>query len=180
MSETTEPAVDEYQQRYLAHQERKRDVLKLIAERHSERQFAEREFSAGDDPFAALVYAIDHAPSSCDRRGVKFEFVWGRKHKALLSGALVGGVGWLHRASAVIVFYADMDAYKSPAEKGFMPYLDTGFMAQNAYLACTELGLASCFVNPNAYYDIPKLLGWSGNLLVTGAMAIGYPLEDKA
>ena len=64
-------------------------------------------------------------------------------------------------------FYANMDCYKSPYEKAFMPYLDTGFMAQNIYLACEVLGVGCCFINPNTHNK------YESKHLLTGAISIG-------
>ena len=50
---------DPYQDRYVAHQSRKREVLaELLAERHSERRFADENVS--DDDLIALVTAAEH------------------------------------------------------------------------------------------------------------------------
>lgn len=168
---------DEAQTRYLAHQERKRDMLALMARRHSERVFADAAVPA--EVMGRIVEAANQAPSSCDRKAVIVEFHMDRPVRSLLSGCLVGGVGWLHRAPVVAVFKANMVAYKSPAERPFMPWLDTGFLAENVYLACTELDLACCFINPNAYYSVEKLLGWDAeSFMFTGAMALGYAEND--
>jgi hypothetical protein len=82
---------------------------------------------------------------------------------------LVGGKDWIEKADKVILFYADMLAYKSPAEKDFMPYLDTGFVAQNIYLICEVLNIACCFVNPNRTgEDLDR-----NGMRFCGAMALG-------
>src|SRR5690606_24707934 len=115
---------DEYQERYLAHQQRKREVLiSLINERHSTRTFSDEPVGEALDD---LLRAGERAPSSCDRRGVAIHVVADRDSKALLGGVLVGGVGWVHRAPVVLLFMADPKAYKAGDEVAYMPYLDTG------------------------------------------------------
>ncbi len=92
---------------------------------------------------------VETSPSSCDRKGVRYKVIEARDGKDLLSGLLVGGVGWVHRADKIVLLYTDMEAYKSPAERDFMPYLDAGVMIQSFYLACEVLGIKVCYVNPN-------------------------------
>nr|MDT0660854.1 nitroreductase family protein [Micromonospora sp. DSM 115978] len=166
---------DAYQQRYLAHQARKREVLAaLLAERHSERVYAERDVTADDlEPVLAVA---EHAPSSCDRRGVGTVVVRNRDDRALLGGILVGGVGWIHRAPVVVLLLADPAAYKAMGEIGWMPYLDAGVLVGQMSLAATAAGMASCFVNPNVRErDRAHFCTVFGPGLFCGALAVGWP-----
>lgn len=168
---------DAYQQRYLAHQARKREVLAaLLDERHSERRFADREL---DGPaIHDLTRAVTTAPSSCDRRAVNCLVVTDRDTKALLGGLLVGGVGWVHRAPAVLMLFADPAAYKAGGEIDVMPYLDAGVIVGQLGLAAAGLGLAGCFINPNVRRDHKPLFeAMFGHRIYCGAYAAGHPRE---
>ena len=86
---------DDYQKRYLAHQEdKKHQLIAIMKQRHSNRMFSKEEIS--DDIINQLVEVVDLAPSSCDRKAVKVKIIKDKDQKALLGGLLVGGVGWIH------------------------------------------------------------------------------------
>lgn len=172
---------DIYQNRYLAHQERKKkliageiddvpfkkykkedfdSLLEIMRQRRSRRMFHGK---ISDEEMMILAKSALYAPSSCNRRAV--EVVESKKW----IDTLVGGVNWIEKADRVLLFYANMLAYKSPAEKDFMPYLDTGFVAQNIYLVCEVLNIKCCFVNPNHKGTEIEREGYR----FCGAMAIG-------
>lgn len=170
--------MSDHQQLYLDHQARKREVLRSIVEsRHSDRVFA-------DDPVDQLIMSsvlsdLSMCPSSCNRRGVSVSVVADRDLKSLLGGLLVGGVGWIHRAPVVLLYFASIEAYGAPGEGGYMPYLDAGAMLMQCYLSCESLGLKTCFCNPNIrpmnkehFYKV-FTEGLSGEHLFCGAQAIG-------
>lgn len=139
---------DAYQERYLAHQKRKKDVLiSIINERHSNRVFSDAALNP--TIINALIESAQKCPSSCDRHGVKLSLVTDRDKKALLGGLLVGGVGWIHRAPAVILLIADPLAYKAGNEIEYMPYLDAGVIVGQLYLYATALDLHCAYANPN-------------------------------
>ena len=169
--------MDEFQKKYLAHQEHKKKelesssvpltkytgeeigaIVKVITQRRSRRVFKEE---ASDEIIGHLRVIADLAPSSCNRKGVYLK----RASRRLIN-MLVGGKGWADKGT-VLAFYADMECYKSPYEKDFMPYLDTGFMAQNIYLACEVLGIGCCFINPNTHNK------YKSKHLLTGLISIG-------
>lgn len=168
---------DLYQQRYLAHQKRKREVLEgLLLARHSNRVFDPRPLHADDT--VLVMKAIHTAPSSCARRGVTAAPYEERDAKAALAGLLVGGVGWLHRAPTVFLLIGDPAAYKAPGESSYMPYLDAGVAVGQALLAVTAAGMAGCYVNPNirqAHRPAFELL--FGDSIFCGALAVGYPVQ---
>lgn len=169
---------DPFQERYLSHQGRKRKVLiELLEERHSERMFAEEPVPT--EALADVIHAAERAPSSCDRRGVSVKVVTDRDHKALLGGILVGGVGWIHRAPSVLLLIGDPRAYKAGDEVRFMPYLDAGACLGQMYLAATAAGLACCFVNPNIRpHNLPHFEEVFGPGVFCGALALGLPRLD--
>lgn len=167
--------LDVFQGRYLRHQERKRSVLaELLAERHSERRFA--EMSLNGPTLHALTGAVATSPSSCDRQAVACLVVDDRDTKALLGGLLVGGVGWVHRAPTILMLFADPLAYKAGDEIATMPYLDAGVIVGQLGLAAAALGLVGCYVNPNVRdAHRPLFVATFGTRIYCGAYAVGYP-----
>lgn len=170
---------DSYQARYLAHQARKREVLRqLLLERHSERAFDDQPVT--DDDLAPLLDAADRAPSSCDRHGVSIRVTRSRDDLALLGGLLVGGVGWVHRAPVVLMLFGDPAAYKAPGELAYMPFLDAGVMVGAMYLAATAHGLRCCYINPNIReHNRPHFAAVFGDGVYCGALAVGWPRTDE-
>jgi len=141
-------ATDRYQERYLAHQARKREVLReLMLIRHSDRVYDESR-AVPDELIVELINAAGRAPSSCDRRAVSLRQVVERQDRELLGGLLVGGVGWVHRAPVILLLLADPVAYKAAGELPRMPYLDAGAVLSHLYLAATAAELSCCYVNP--------------------------------
>ena len=169
---------DIYQQRYLNHQEeKKKELIQIMKDRHSNRRFSNKEIPK--NVIDELLKVVELAPSSCDRRAIKVKIITDKDQKALLGGILVGGIGWIHRAPVILLVTADPIAYKSEAEKSFMPYLDGGVVSQQLALMATALGIHGCFANPNIrefnkehYHKI------FGDEILTMAFAIGYPVED--
>jgi len=95
----------------------------------------------------------------------------------MLERLLVGGSDWLFNASIILLLFADMRAYKSPAEIDFMPWLDAGFVAENVYLAAEALGLGCCYVNPNIREQNIASFNETFNPLgfrFCGALALGH------
>lgn len=170
---------DKFQQRYLAHQAKKKEeLIKIMKERHSNRMFSNQE--VGDDIIDELLKVVDLAPSSCDRKAIKVKVIKDRDQKALLGGLLVGGVGWIHRAPVILLITADPEAYKAGDEIQFMPYLDGGVVAQQLALMATALGVHGCICNPNMrafnrdhYHKI------FGPEILCLAFAVGYPFTEE-
>lgn len=138
--------MDKYQERYNKHQARKKKTLtELIKLRHSERIFGDAKLPI--EIIKKLTDAELKAPSSCNRKAIELRIVDNRDDKSFLGGLLVGGVGWIHRASHIILFVSNDEAYKENLD--YMKYLDAGFSAAFISMKCVELDLAHCFVNPN-------------------------------
>ena len=177
---------DKFQERYLEHIARKKEtirkktgvrkkeytlsvfnnVLNIIENRRSQRIFNKEPIDKDDLHFINRVAVA--APSSCNRQAICMEI---RKPTKELSEYLVGGKNWCHKASLILMLYADMTAYKSPNEVEFMPYLDAGFVAQNIYLICEVVGIGCCYINPHTK---PKGKFDKKNYKFVGAMALGY------
>jgi nitroreductase len=174
-------ADDSYQVRYLEHQARKRrdiDRRKLpdvFRARHSQRTFNDADVT--EDELDEIYEAIRLAPSSCNRQAILVLPVRTDKEKEYLDRLLVGGRHWVANANVILLLFADMIAYKSPVERGFMPYLDAGFVGESIYLAATALGVGVCYVNPNIRTEdreeFDKLFNPS-LLLFCGAIALGH------
>ena len=172
----TGTTVDIYQERYLTHQGRKAQVLaEIIDERHSERKFGK-----GETPIEPILDSLTKVPSSCDRRAVyPVVYSW-RDDKNVLSGFLVGGVGWAHRANHIVLLFAVKGAYKAGSEIEFMPYLDAGVMAQQALLVASSLGYAACIINPNVREEHQEAFRQLfGDDLLCAAIAIGSKYEKE-
>lgn len=168
--------MDIYQARYKTHQARKAEVLaEIINERHSERKFGSEQVDV-----APILDALGQVPSSCNRLAVRPVVYSDRDDKNVLSGFLVGGVGWAHRANHIILLFATKEAYKAGNEIEFMPYLDAGIMAQQALLVASSLGYAACLVNPNIRDKHREAFeSLFGNDLLCGALAIGSKYEKE-
>jgi nitroreductase len=150
-----------------------------VKERHSNRRFEEIQVEA--ELLEKILYALGHAPSSCDRFGVRVKVVQDRDNKALLNGLLVGGTGWVYRAPTVLMLFANKNAYKGGEngdEVNYNSYLDAGIMAQTAMLVATSLGLHTAFINPqvrSADRDYFYERFGSDDLIFCGAIALGHP-----
>jgi len=195
---------DIYQQRYLAHIQRKKQVLALgkrpstcivciepnpepklpaiIKARHSQRTFNSAVLT--NTELHILYEAARLAPSSCNRQAIMLKSIsdWGLKQQ--LDDWLVGGRHWIGEADTILLLFADMAAYKSPFERDFMPWLDAAFVASNICLAATGLGVGACFVNPNIRQANKSSFDMVFNprdLLFCGAVALGnYGQADIA
>lgn len=173
--------MDKYQDRYVKHQAKKKQTLiEIMKQRHSNRMF--QDAPVPDYLINTIKEMSLKCPSSCDRKGAYIhQVVTERDKKAVLGGVLVGGVGWVHRAPSVILFAADLTAYKENLD--YMPYLDIGVMVQQTYLVTTELGLSGTYINPNirkpdlAYFK--ERFGYDENEIFGGAFAIGYKLNTN-
>jgi nitroreductase len=183
-----------YQDRYIRHQEKKKrqlmlsegtnvgklktDIDSILKFRRSQRVFNSDPIDEKD--FKRILEAAVYAPNSCNRHGIKIKVVDDRREKELLSGILVGGVGWIHRAQKITLFFADSVAYASPNEKEFMHYADVGFTAMPMWLTAESLGIGCSYINPNVLYkDI--LLDHFGRegLIFCGALVFGHYDKDK-
>lgn len=178
--------LDDFQQRYLAHQTHKggkRDeLIALMKERHSNRRFDDKPVSEED--LNAILDALKNCPSSCDRFGVRVKVIQDRDDKALLNGILVGGVGFAYRVPTILLFFANPEAYKggdNGDEVEYNSFIDAGVMIQTAMLMATSLGLHTCVINPQVrakhrdyFYSNFKPKSWD-KAIFAGAVCLGYP-----
>lgn len=185
--------MDIYQERYIKHQEDKKEQLASnygedkpeLSDAYrqylltlSEHRASQRNFNREPVTFEELSYIFEiagHSPSSCDRHATRIQVVQDRDTKQLLGGLLVGGAGWIHRADKILLLLGDENAYKEGLE--YMKYLDAGVMAMNIYNACEVLNVGCCFVNPNIRTEhsyIFRDIIPEENLILCGAIAIGH------
>lgn len=166
---------DKYQKRYEAHQKRKKSqLISLLDSRTSQRVYNNRDIGIEETNW--LLHNMAKVPSSCNRQAIRAMLIIGRTEKEFLSGILVGGVGWIHRAKLIILLFAEMDAYKAEGEKEYMPYIDAGVVVANAYLVCEDMKLGCCYVNPNIRtINLPIFNErFAQGRKFVGALALGY------
>lgn len=150
-------------------------VLKF---RRSQRVFNNEPIKEKD--FNKILDASTFAPNSCNRHGIKIKVIEDRREKELLSGILVGGVGWIHRAQKIVLFWGDSVAYASPNEKDFMHYCDVGFTAMSMWLMAETMGIGCSYINPNVFYKemLLEQFGKEGYIFC-GALVFGHYDSDK-
>jgi len=183
--------IDQFQKRYLEHQQHKKEQLisnygenykehdrdiknayiELIRGRRSQRIFNTENITEQELDF--ILDCLVESPSSCNRQVISVKIVEDRNSKELLGGLLVGGAGWCHRANKIILLFANMEAYKE--KLAYMPYLDSGVMIFNIYLACESLNIGCCFINPNIREENKKIFEYRfGDKLFCGVVVIGH------
>jgi len=150
------------------------DFLDLVRLRRSVRLFGRP--MPGEIPWRTVAEAAVWAPSSCNRQAVYVTAVVSREAIQKLEELLVGGEGWLGGAEAVLLFYFAPVAYKSPAEKPYMGWLDVQAAVMVCWYMAERIGLGACQVNPNARPGFGELFG-NGELVFGSALALGTPAE---
>ena len=189
---------DIFQQRYLEHIERKKLLsqrqqgirpgknvpalaLDALASRHSQRTFS--DVALQEHEKRMLYEAVQFAPSSCNRQAICIQVAEQPERRQVLEQCIVGGRNWIGSAPTALLLFADMRAYKNPAERDFMPWLDAAFVAANVCFAALALGLGACYVNPNIRERDRALFDSVFNdadLLFCGAVAVGnYQAADE-
>jgi len=187
---------DEFQKRYLDHQAKKVKQLaskdgekefyrfnpvqqgnffNILGERRSQRIFNRTPIE--QEKLDLLAGAIRLCPSSCNRQAISIKDISSRDEKELISGLLVGGVGWCHRADHIFLLFANAQAYKAEGEITYMPYLDAGAMIEQIYLTATVLNLGVSYINPNIRENnksfFKERYGEEG-LIYCGCIVLGY------
>lgn len=110
-----------------------------------------RNYSGADVPMRHVRDAIQlarHAPSSCNRQGVK-AYVFSEKERMLKIMSLQGGSrGWGDRASKLIVVTSDVAVSHGVYERN-RAFVDGGMYAMNLLYALHHKGIATCSLNCN-------------------------------
>jgi len=182
---------DKFQQRYLLHQKHKQaqffspygeqkpilplnmknKYISLLINRRSQRIFNSKPID--NKEFDHLLKCLVESPSSCNRQAISIKTITERNEKEILTGILVGGVGWCHRADKILLLFANIEAYKEKLK--YMPFLDAGVIVMNCYLACESIGLGCCFINPNIRPENKNIFKKKfGSKLFCGALTIGH------
>lgn len=186
-------STDIHQERYLTHQNKKKDQLafsngtteykklnkddfeafkRVVLERRTQRLFNRTPISEKD--LNELLELAVHVPNSCNRQSIYVKVIESRDEKDLLSGLLVGGVGWCHRADKILLLFANENSYKAGDEILYMPYLDAGVVIQQLYLTATALNIGCAYINPNIRKENEDYFeDRFGNNLFCGAIALG-------
>jgi len=183
--------IDKFQKRYLDHQKHKKkqlmntrgetikinnknmkkEYLDLLKNRRSQRIFNAEEITPEEMDY--ILNCLIESPSSCNRQAISIKIIEDRDSKELLGGLLVGGVGWCHMAKKIILLFTNTEAYKEKLE--YMPYLDSGVLVLNTYLACESLSIGCCFINPNIREENQTIFkNKFGKKTFCGALAIGH------
>lgn len=192
---------DLFQTRYEAHQKKKKEQLafskgildapmleradfeafeRVLQARRTQRTFKTQPIEP--EILETLSKHISLCPSSCNRQGISLSVIESRHDKEVLSGLLVGGVGWCHRADKILLVFANPKAYKAPGEINFMTFLDAGVVIQQLYLSATALNIGIGYINPNLREENKKYFIERFNTdekIFCGALALGY-FEFKA
>jgi len=189
--------MDAYQSRYLDHQAKKKRQLtesegekgkpytnterkvltSLLARRRSQRVFTSEPIE--DGVRQRILDSAASAPNSCNRHGLGLKVVTDRREKELLSGLLIGGIGWIHRADTIVLFLADPDAYKSPNEKDFMHYCDVGFTAMAMWLTAETYNVGAAYINPNIAHTDVFQAKFAHERIFCGALVLGRYEQGK-
>lgn len=180
--------MDVYQERYLKHQKTKLDnmnkfvgeekreytnkeeeiLMTFLKNRRSQRAFNKYNIKLED--IITIENAIKLSPSSCNRQAIYG--VWATPDG--IDQYLVGAKKWANKANSILLLFAAKEAYKSPNEIDFMPYLDGGFVGQTIYLICESLNIGACYVNPNLVKENKEEFNLLyGDDYFVGAFAIG-------
>lgn len=192
----TESNDDVFQHRYLKHQQNKKKQLTYQDQGSGPSMFTKQDaelFSAiahsrrsqrifnhepiTDDELQHILSLTVTAPSSCNRQAISGRIVRTRDDKEVLTGILVGGVGWIHRADTIVLLFANGSAYKAGDEIHYMPYLDAGVVIQQFWLSCEVYNIGCAYINPNIRpinQDFFRQRFGGDGLIYCGAMALGH------
>lgn len=181
--------MDIYQERYLMHQDKKRNMLNIaeskketeniinkdnlkyfLEKRHSQRIFNTDEITNEEKKY--IFESIACAPSSCNRQPIYVLEILVEDIENIFKGA----TNWAKNGKFGLLILANKKAYKSINEKDYMPFLDAGVVIENIYLMSTALDIGCCFVNPNIKDDTILKSKYSNVLndyYICGAMVFG-------
>jgi len=146
-------------------------LKKIVDSRASSRVY--NKIPVDKEVLESILQDLCKTPSSCNRQTISLMVIEDRDRKELLSGLLVGGVGWIHRADKILLLFANGEAYKE--NLFYMPYLDAGVMIQQLYLSCTANNVSCCYINPNIReINQEHFKKTFSNLIFCGALALGH------
>jgi nitroreductase len=168
---TKKGGTDIYQERYVKHQEKKKEQLMALYDNRSSQRIFNRD-PLPDGWLDTVLHAMAKTPSSCARYAIKIKPVQDRDTKQLLGGLLVGGAGWVHRGDTVLLLLADETAYKEGLD--YMKYIDAGFAGMSIMLTLESMNIGGCYINPNVRTNHQHILkDLIGDHAYCGAVAVG-------
>jgi len=145
-------------------------VTEAIRMRRSIRKFKDRRVSL--DLIWEIIDYARWAPSSKNRQPWEFIVTFDKKKIDFISKAK--GQEWICEVPAIILIISDPN--KSPVYHD----IDTAMAVQNISLAALEYGLGTCWIGIYENKEVKRLFKIPDNLILVGALAIGYPAETPA
>lgn len=172
------------------------EVLKAIADRCSVREYKAEKIT--DDELQAIVEAARMAPSGMNARKTRLFVIQSPEvlEKTARAIAAATKAGHAEGVSAERAAAIDVDSYNffyhapillivtSPAD-AYNAFADCGCVLENAMIQAAELGIGTCWVNnvrrcqkDAAVRKLLSELGVAEDEIVTGSLAIGYPVHE--
>ncbi len=152
------------------------ELDKVLRERQSIRKWKQKKVEK--KLLIKLIDAARFAPNSCNRQTLKFLLIQKKNSIKLIANSLVGGIGFAHLASVIILVLADTRYYSIPIER-HTPFLDGAAAIQNILLKAHELGLGAVWinwlVNSKKEKKIIEKLKIPFYFLPISVIALGYP-----
>lgn len=152
-----------------------KEELNLIFRRRSVRKYKEMQITA--EELGLLQKAVQMAPSAMNEQPWFFVFVQNKDYISEIE-ALGNAQGCCYGAPTLCIAFAD--------KKAIAPVTDTVFAMANIMYASTAMNLGTCYINTiknvmnhPSYAKLKEALGVPEGFVCVGALAIGYPDEEK-
>jgi nitroreductase len=144
------------------------EFMDVVAARKSVRDYLEKEIE--QEKLDAVFEAARLAPSWANKQCCNYILV---TNKEKIEELASGFVGWIKKASAVIVACADP---KDSGSRNGMDYflVDVGISMQQLILAATNFGLGTCWIGGFDEQKVKKILEVPQNVKVVALTPIGY------
>ncbi len=154
------------------------DVYQAIYKRRTVRKFLQKEIKR--EVLEKLIDAARFAPSGANLQPIKYRIVNERDEVGKVfeqvkwAGYIApdGTPGENERPVAFIIILADTQIRKTGYE------LDIGAAAQSIFLAGMQEGIGSCWMGAIDRDKIRETLNIPENLIISTAIALGYPAEE--
>jgi len=154
------------------------EFKKLVAERHSCRNFSTKRISFND--ISLVLDAARHAPSAGNIYSVKMILVSEPDVKAKIVDAAIGQE-FLKDATYIIVVCSDLTetvrAYGARAE--VYARQQAGAAVENMLLKIYDLGLAGCWVGAFDETAVKRILNVPAHIQVEALIPVGYELKKE-
>jgi nitroreductase len=155
------------------------ELLKIIKERRSIRQYQTKEISA--ETIDLLKQALIWAPSAGNLQARKFYFVFNQEVKSQLARTDGRERDFIAQAPLVIVGCVDEEKIARYGERGrnLFAINDVTLSMANAMLLAFEQGLGSCWVGAFDEGVVRKILKLPKHLRPIVILPLGYPAEKQ-